>query len=392
VRLLSLFRKTLLENIRDWKILVLTLVFGPFFVILMYFYLGETAQSPYRVVVVNQDGGATTADGRVLYAGQELISEMMSARYPEGTEVFQVQQEQNLAVASSRLADDSVDLVVEIPQHFSSVLLDYQQGHQPPPAIVNTYGNPTNANYLMAAVWSDMITYGYVAAVTGLQSPLELRANTVSGMETRNEFELYVPALLTLALIMLMFTAAASLIKEKDKGTIIRLRLCNMTAFEWFSAVSMTQIIVGLLAMGLTFLTAVALGYRTSGSLFAVMVVGFVSSLSIIAISFLVAASLRTIFDLLTIGCFPFFILMFFSGGMFPLPPLRLFTVGSRSVSINDFLPTTHTISALNSILNYGVGLGDVALELAAILALTVVFFATGVWLFTRRHMRAQEV
>jgi ABC-2 type transport system permease protein len=369
VRLLSLFRKTLLENIRDWKILVLTLVFGPFFVILMYFYLGETAQSPYRVVVVNQDGGATTADGRVLYAGQELISEMMSARYPEGTEVFQVQQEQNLAVASSRLADDSVDLVVEIPQHFSSVLLDYQRGHQPSPAIVNTYGNPTNANYLMAAVWSDMITYEYVVAVTGLQSPLDLRANTVSGTETLDEFELYVPALLTLALIMLMFTAAASLIKEKDKGTIIRLRLSNMTAFEWFSAVSMTQIIVGLLAMGLTFLTAVALGYRTSGSLVAVMVVGFVSSLSIIAISFLVAASLRTIFDLLTIGCFPFFILMFFSGGMFPLPPLRLFTVGSRSVSINDFLPTTHTISALNSILNYGVGLGDVALELAAILA-----------------------
>jgi ABC-2 type transport system permease protein len=164
-----------------------------------------------------------------------------------------------------------------------------------------------------------------------------------------------------------------------------------MTPFEWFSAVSMTQIIVGLLAMGLTFLTAVALGYRTSGSLAAMMVVGLLSSLSIIAISFLVAASLRTIFDLLTIGCFPFFILMFFSGGMFPLPPLRLFTVGSRSVSINDFLPTTHTISALSSILNYGAGLGDVVPELAAIFLLTVVFFAMGVWLFTRRHMRAQE-
>jgi ABC-2 type transport system permease protein len=391
VRLLSLFRKTLLENIRDWKILVLTLVFGPFFVILMYFYLGETTQSSYRVIVVNQDEGATSADGRVLNAGRELISEMMDARYPEGTEVFQVQQEEDLAVAGSRLADDSVDLVVEIPQNFSSVLLDYRQGHQPPPATVNTYGNPTSANYLMAAVWSDMITYGYVVAVTGLQSPLELRANTVSGTVTLNEFELYVPALLTLALIMLMFTAAASLIREKDKGTIVRLRLSNMTAFEWFSAVSLTQIIVGLLAMGLTFLTAVALGYRTSGSLVAMMVVGLVSSLSIIAISFLVAASLRTIFDLLTIGCFPFFILMFFSGGMFPLPPLRLFTVGSRSVSINDFLPTTHTISALDSILNYGAGLRDVLLELAAISILTVGFFAMGVWLFTRRHMRAQE-
>jgi ABC-2 type transport system permease protein len=162
-----------------------------------------------------------------------------------------------------------------------------------------------------------------------------------------------------------------------------------MTTLEWFSAVSLTQIIVGLLTLALTFLTTVALGYRTSGSLSVVMVVGLLSSLSVIAISLLVAAFLRTIFDLLTVGCFPFFILMFFSGGMFPLPPLRLFTVGSRSVNINDVLPTTHTITALGKILNFGAGLGDVAFELGAITALTVVYFVAGAWLFTRRHMRA---
>jgi ABC-2 type transport system permease protein len=119
------------------------------------------------------------------------------------------------------------------------------------------------------------------------------------------------------------------------------------------------------------------------------MMVGLLSSLSIMAISLLVAAFLRTIFDLLTIGCFPFFILMFFSGGMFPLPPLRLFTIGSRLVSINDFLPTTHTISALGKVLNHEAGLGDIAFELGAILVLTVVFFAAGAWLFSRRHMQA---
>ena len=391
MRLISLFKKTMIENLRDWKILVLTLVFGPCFVVLMYFYLGETAQSPYRIIVVNQDEGAATVEGVVLAAGQGLISEMMDARYPEGTKVLEVQQEKEIDTARDRLADESVDLVVEIPEQFSSALLEYKQGNQPVPAIVRTYGNPANANYLMAAVWSDMITYEYAATLTGLRSPLELQAMTIGDTGSLNEFELYVPALLTLALIMLMFTAAASLIKEKDKGTIIRLRLSNMTAFEWYSAVTLTQIIVGLLAMGLTFLTAVALGYRTSGSLFAVVVVGLLSSLSIMAISLLVAAGLRTIFDLLTIGCFPFFILMFFSGGMFPLPPLRLFSVDGHPVSINDILPTTHTITALNEILNSGAGLGDVAFELVAIVLLTVAYFAVGAWLFTRRHMRAGD-
>jgi ABC-2 type transport system permease protein len=391
VRWISLFKKTTVENLRDWKILILTLTFGPFFVLLMYLYFGYTAQTPHRVIVVNQDEGATTVDDGVLHAGQALISDMMSATYPEGARILAVQQEKEIDVARDRLANDSVDLVVEIPKHFSRVLVDYRQGNQPPPVVVRTYGNPANANYMMAAVWSDMITYEYAAAMTGLKGPLELEAKTVSGMESLNDFELYVPGLLTLALIMLMFTAAASFIKEKDKGTIIRLRLSNMTTYEWFSAVSLTQIIVGLLTMALTFLTAVALGYHTSGSLFAVMVVGLLSSLSVIAISLVVAAFLRTIFDLVTIGCFPFFILMFFSGGMFPLPPLRLFTVGHRSVSINDFLPTTHTISALGKILNFGAGLGDVAFELAAIALLTVAFFAAGAWLFTRRHMQPHD-
>jgi ABC-2 type transport system permease protein len=155
--------------------------------------------------------------------------------------------------------------------------------------------------------------------------------------------------------------------------------------------VSLTQIIVGILAMALTYATAAALGYTpsASGSLPAVMIIGLFSSLSIIVISLVVAAFLRTIFDLLTIGCFPFLVLMFFSGGMFPLPPLRLFTVGSRSVNINDLLPTTHSITALGKILNSGAGLGDVLFELGAMALLTVVLFAVGMELFSRRHMRA---
>ena len=389
MRIISLFRKTWIENMRDWKILILTLTFAPLFVLLMYFYVGEWAQSPYRIVVINHDVGVSTEDDGDFNAGSDLILDMTSVQDAEGKKIIEVKQELDLVTARKQLMNNAVDLVVEIPERFSEVLLSYSQGNQPAPAVVKTYGDPSKANYIMAAVWSDMITYEYAAATAGLESPLEIQVNTVSGKQTLNEFELYVPALLALALIMLMFTAAASLIKEKDKGTIIRLRLSNMTTFEWLTAVSLTQVIIGMLALALTFATAVALGYRTSGSLVAVSIVGLLSCLSIIAISLIVAAYLRTIFDLLTIGCFPFFILMFFSGGMFPLPPLRLFTIGERAININDVLPTTHAISAMSKILNYGAGLGDVVFELGAITALTIVLFAFGIWLFARRQMQA---
>jgi ABC-2 type transport system permease protein len=389
MRIISLFRKTWTENIRDWKILILTLTFAPLFVLLIYFYVGESTQRAYRVVVINHDAGVSRFDRGDFNAGSDLISEMTKVQDADGRKIIEVTQELTMTTARIQLMNNSVDLVVEIPERFSEVLLSYSQGDQPAPAVIKTYGDPTKANYVMAAVWSDMITYEYAAAVAGLKSPLEIQVNTVSGKQALNEFELYVPALLALALIMLMFTAAASLIKEKDKGTIIRLRLSNMTTFEWLTAVSLTQVIIGMLALALTLATAVALGYRTSGSLIAVSIVGLLSCLSIIAISLIVAAYLRTIFDLLTIGCFPFFILMFFSGGMFPLPPLRLFMVGDRAMNINDLLPTTHAISAMSKILNFGAGLGDVVFELGAIAVLTIALFAFGIWLFTRRQMRA---
>jgi ABC-2 type transport system permease protein len=389
MKIISLFRKTWIENIRDWKILILTLTFAPLFVLLMYFYGEETKRSPLQVAVINHDVGVSTVDHGRFNAGSDLIVEMTDLLDSEGRAIIDVKQGLDMATARTQLINNTVDLVFEIPERFSEVLLSYNQGDQPAPAIVKTYGDPSKANYIMAAVWSDMIAYEYAAASAGLKIPLEIHVNTVSGNKALSEFELYVPALLGLALIMLMFTAAASLIKEKDKGTIVRLRLSNMTTFEWLMAVSLVQVILGLLALALTFATAVALGYQTSGSLVALLIVGLLSSLSIIAISLIVAAYLRTIFDLLTVGCFPFFILMFFSGGMFPLPPLRLFTLGDRAMNINDILPTTHAISAMSKILNYDAGLGDVLFEMGAIGVLTIVLFAFGIWLFTKRQMQA---
>ena len=377
----------MIENFRDWKILVLTLSMAPFFVFLMYAYFEDAARI-YKVAFVNHDKGAVTAEGNTINAGELLVSEMAAVTYPDGGKMLEVSRETETADARERLKKKSVDVVVEIPGNFSRVLVDYQQGQKPPPALVRTYGDPANLNYMMAVVWCDALTYQYSADFTGHAGPLELKAETISDMKSISEFDLYVPGLLVLALICLMFTAAATLIKEKDKGTIIRLRLSSMTVTQWLSAVSLVQVIIGMLALVLTYLTTLSLGYETSGSLFAASVIGILSCLAIMAISLLVAAFLRTIFDLMTVGCFPFFILMFFSGGMMPLPPLRIFELAGRSINANDILPTTHSIKALGKILNSGAGLGDVGFEIAAVLVLTFVYFIAGLWLFKRRHLQ----
>ena len=387
MRLYPLFKKTVIENFRDWKVLILGVTFAPFFVVLMYFYFGEATET-YRVAFVNHDQGVTNSDGSIFYAGKALIAKIETSADLEGTIVLKVFREKEISEAQKRLKDKSADLIVEIPENFSQVLLDYKKGERPGPAVVRTYGDPGNPKYIMAAVWSDSLAYQFTVDWTGLEGPLQLETEERTQLISLTDFDLYVPGLLGLALMMLMFTAAATLIKEKDKGTIMRLRISNMTTPEWLVAVSLAQVIIGLLAMGLTYLTAVILGYQTAGSLMAVTVVGILSCLAIIALSVIVAALLRTIFDLMTVGCFPFFILMFFSGGMFPIPTISLFSLGGHPFNVNDFLPTTHAITAFGKILNQGMGLGDVAFEMGAIAVLTVLYFAFGIWLFTKRHMR----
>lgn len=389
MRALPLFKKAMIENFRDWKILILGLTFAPFFVVLMYFYFGEAVES-YRILFVNHDRGVISEGRSSIHAGEILISEMEKFQHSNGAVRLNVSKEDSLAEAQKRLKRKSVDLVVEIPENFSRTLLDYKREERPDPAVVKTYGDPTNPKYIMAAAWSDSITYQFTVDWTGLKGPLQLETENISPLESVTDFDLYVPGLLGLALMMLMFTAAATLIKEKDKGTIVRLRISNMATSEWLVAVGLTQVIVGLLAVGLTYSTAVMLGYQGGGSWIIMVVITILSSVSMMAISLLVAALLRTVFDLMTVGCFPFFILMFFSGGMFPIPAIQLFAFDGRAINVNDILPTTHSITAMSKILNQGAGFGELVFEMGAIVFLSVVYFTLGIWLFAYRHLKAK--
>jgi ABC-2 type transport system permease protein len=377
----------MVETFRDWKMLSLTLTFAPFFVFLMYAYLGH-ATPTYHVALVNQDAGAEVQGMGRVDLGRELARAMTEVRSEDGTRVLRVHEcdeEEGRALVRDRRAD----LMVVIPPDFSHVLQEFLAGNAPSPTSVVTHGDPSNPDYTMAAVWSDVVAYEFVGEAMDVETPVTVRQETVTGTLSLSDFDLYVPALLILAPMMLLFTAAGALIREKDNGTLMRLRLSNMRVAEWLTAVSATQVIVGILAIGLTYLTAYALGYRTQGSLANLLIVGALTSLSVMAFSVGVAAFLRTVFDLVTVGSFPFFVLMFFSGGMFPLPGVPLFTLGSRTVELNQVLPTTHGIAALERVLSYGAGLGDISFELGAVTSLTVAFFLVGTWILVRRHMPA---
>jgi ABC-2 type transport system permease protein len=138
----------MIENFRDWKILTLILTFAPFFVFLMYFYIGYTTET-FKVIFINNDQGVEAIDRDAFNAGQALISEMTETKYEDGTNILIVYKEEEMAKARKRLEDKSVDLVVEIPKDFSKTLMDFKDGKRPTPVVVKTYGDPANTKYIL---------------------------------------------------------------------------------------------------------------------------------------------------------------------------------------------------------------------------------------------------
>ncbi len=251
---------------------------------------------------------------------------------------------------------------------------------------IENYGDQANARFMAAASFIDYLTISYIGRKAGIELPVNIKYKYAGRGKLLNEFDLYVPAMLVLSIIMMLFTAGASIVREIEKDTITRLRLSHLGSAGFMAAMSLNQIIVGSVCLLLTLVSAFSVGYTTSGSILLLLLVGILTCFSVVSISIITACFIKNMFGLLTLGCFPFFILMFFSDCFMPLPKINLFKLFENQVYLNDILPTATAARALNKILNYDSGFQAVSFELAWITALSVLYFIAGIWLFRKKY------
>jgi len=378
--------KSLRENIRDWKILSFSLLFAPLFVVIMYFYFSDSGLQS-NILVVNRDRVSSGVTERGTAFGDDLIE--MLKKEMNSFEGYRVRLTtgKDLSAALKALNGGGVQVVVDIPPDFSRALMDYPDRPAPGPPVVRSFGDLSDYRYVLGAACCDYLISGFVDMKTGQHRPIRYEAVSTGSGPSLSGFDRYLPALLTLSIINLLFTAGGSIIREKEKKTLIRLRLATLDYRQWIAGVGITQVFLGLAAFLLTYLTALCLGYDPVGGLGPALVIVVLVTLGIVAISLLVAAFIQSVFDLMTVGTLPYFLLLFFSGSLIPLPPVKLIIIGKKTLMINEVLPTTHAIKALSRILNEGSGLGGVHPEIIALIVITVVIFLAGGWWFRRRHI-----
>lgn len=377
----SIFIKSIREQIRNFWILILTVSMAPFFVF-VYFLINEASQPHYRALMVNLDQGFEKKEG-LINVGSSVLPNFQSYLASQENIPLSIHSAATREIAAKKIETRKADVLLVIPANFSQSIL----AEIPSAPEIEIVGNISSTGYLISAVWLSELLNDFMAQQTGQERLFTIKETALGLSGQVDEFELWMPGMLILSIIMLMFSATIAIIVEVDQGTILRLKLSGMEAWQFLIGVGFSQVLVGLIAIFLTLAAATSLGFELRGSILSFLLITVLTSISMVAFSLILAAVTRSVTDVLVVGNFPLFLFMFFSGAAFPLSPKAWFYLGDYGVSWQSLMSPAPAISALQKISIMGVGLDDIQGELLALTLMTAIYFAIGLWGFQRRHL-----
>jgi ABC-2 type transport system permease protein len=378
--------KSLREQIRSYWVLLLTLVMGPFF-IFVYYLIVESSKPQYDILFVNNDEGIIEHGEPVNY-GESLISYFAEARIDTLSAPFLARETSDRNAGIETLKNKRADALVIIPEAFSRGIQAKHDNDSLAALSVEFIGDLTNINYLISAVWANELLNEYLYQATDEQRIVRVTEIALGTSGTLDDFNMIVPGILMVSLIMLMFTASIAFVSEVENKTIMRLKLSKVTALELLGGIGIVQVLVGLISVVLTLIAAILLGFHYEGSLGIMLLIAGLTSLSIIAFGLIIAAITKSANEVLIVGNFPMFLFMFFTGAAFPIKSEAFFTVAGYPVSVQGLMTPVHAISALNKTLVMDMDLWSIMPELIAIVLLTTLYFIIGAVIFSKRHLR----
>jgi ABC-2 type transport system permease protein len=388
MKLLSVFNVSLREQLRSPWDLLLVLVLAPGLIWMYWSFMGGGSTS-YPVLVIDNDAGVCIAGDRSRSCAEQAIAQVTQVAYESGNPMLRVSTLTDRAEAEKKLRDRDAAALIIFPADFSDAIRQARQGSPAASAKVTLVGDLNNPYYSVAAILAMSALDDYVLEATGQSRSIQLAEEALGSSASRTEFETYVPGLLIAAATMMLYSVAIAITRQIEAGTVRRLQITRITSFDLLGGISLLYTLISVFSVVLAFWTAQALGFRSQGPLWLAMLICILTSFSVIGAGLITACLSGTTAKAAIVANFPLLLLLFFSGAVFPMVKVDLFTLGGYTFRLFDVLPHTHAALALNKVLSLGAGPGDVLAELTALLILSAVYFAAGVWLFQRTHLRA---
>ena len=417
MKFMSIASKDLKELLRDRRGLFFILLLPIFFMLIFSFAFGTMGQNnqPNSIAVVNLDTGVTLPNGTTVNYGNNFTDTMKGLKYQDtDINLFNITQTSE-SNATNLVKQRNVDLELIIPAGFSQSMVDMAQtvqgtGSAGSMTLNSSTGNVTSKlvirgdkgysgfgtslSILTGAVGS--YQDGIIGAMGGVepQEFIQTSVEGIPGTQSFTAFDYIAPGMMVFAILLLSTSVAAMLTKEVESGTLRRLKLSEMTSFDYlfggllpWSLVAGAQIII-LLAVAIMF------GFHWQGGLNSIIlaaIIGVVGGVASISLGMIIASFAKNPPQASQLGTLIAVPVSFLVGAFFQLPQVVIGTFMGQEVQIYSILPWYQIATALRTVLTNGGGWDSIVYNMAAALVLTAILFVLGVYLFSKSRLKSEK-
>ena len=363
-RIIGLLRKEIIQFLRDRVMLILVL----------WLYTGEVVVCALALTFEISNLPLAVVDLDHTPASRTLVENFLA------TQTFSLAGRPMMSQTTEWLQSGRARVAIVIPDGFQRRLARGET------ATVQLLLDGSNSNVAAQA-------RGYaLQIISRFQPPPQAQAAVSSGgaqpvvriwynpNQTYTSF--VVLSMIAIAALMVgVFHPAASIVREKEAGTIEQLRVTPISTLELFVAKIVPTLLVGLLSVFPSLLIALWFGVPLRGSLG--LFLGFTALflVSTIAMGALVASVSKTLQQALLLSFFGLFPLMFLSGTIVPVEsmPAVLQTTSLAS-------PVRHYLDVMLGLFLKGSGLNVLWPHAIALVAIGIPLFAVAAVIFRRSY------
>ncbi|WCL50904.1 ABC transporter permease [Leptospira sp. GIMC2001] len=213
-------------------------------------------------------------------------------------------------------------------------------------------------------------------------------ANTVNN----SSFENFIPGLLVFSMIMIVFSSAIAITSEKVNGTLLRIQMTGISESQIAFGFGLVQFSIAWIAFLLSLLVAYMVGFDKIWQDNSFLIFASLNMICMIAIGIILGAISNSINRAFLIASMVMFLLLLFSGIVFPKPNIifKVSILPNQEFYAFDILPTSLTISSFRKILNANNTFIDLKYDLG-FLFLQSIFYSTCSYIVFRFKSRSES-
>jgi ABC-2 type transport system permease protein len=369
--------KTLKEALRDPQLLILFLIFPALLVNLYFMAYGSGSKSLSNTLILlvdNQDQGTM---------GAGLIARLRSEKF-DGAPMLTVTEISNIAEARITLNEWKAGALLTIPADFTSTL---KSADPTKPPRLRLLKDPFSDSATFLSVMFEEPLRAFIEEETGWKQPRQVVTyDFVKGTGNLNDFQFGVPGVIVFGIIFGVMYTAILLVREMIGGAFQRLRMANISGLSLLAGITLAQLVVCIVQVAVTVLVAYICGLQTVGSYLLLGIFSLGISLTATGCGMITACFSKNDGEAANLSMLFILPLVFFSGAMYPMPPLPLFTIAGKTLFFADILPTTYATDAIRRIMIFGEGMSTLWPSLFWVVVQSLILFLFGIRLF--QHFR----